>query len=135
MIYLFLAGQPLIPPSGNCDACRAAFLPLLDQYKVDFYFSGHIHWMELLYPLDGSGNVVAKDFNNANGIIHVTDGAGAAPTGAETVETVDVERQAWFFGGYGFHQLLIKDSSHATLNFVDSSTDSVIKSVDVIRNH
>ena len=91
--------------------------------------------MELLYPLDGDGNVVARDFNNVDGTIHVTDGAGAAPSGAETIGKLDSERQAWFFSGYGFHQLLVKDSSHATLNFVDSKSNTVIKSVDIVRNH
>jgi hypothetical protein len=91
--------------------------------------------MELLYPLDAAGNVVARNFTNADGLIHVTDGAGGAPSGAETIRTLDTERQAWFFGGYGFHQLLIEDSSHATLNFIDSSTATIIKSVDVVRNH
>ncbi len=134
-MYLLSAGYPLIEPSGNCETCQAAFSPLLNQYKVDFYFAGHVHWMELLYPLDAAGNVVAKNFNDVDGVIHVTDGAGAAPSGAETPDTVDEDRQAWFFGGYGFHQLLIKDSSHATLNFIDSSTATVIKSVDVVRNH
>jgi hypothetical protein len=134
-MHLLLAGYPLITPSANCATCQAAFLPLLNQYKVDFYFSGHVHWMELLYPLDAAGNVVAKNFNNVDGVIHLTDGAGAAPSGAETIDTIDTERQAWFFGGYGFHQLLIEDSSHATLNFIDSSTATVINSVDITRYH
>ena len=105
------------------------------QYKVDFYFTAHVHWMELLYPLNAAGQVVAKSFNNVDGIIHVTDGAGGAPAGAETIDIVDAARQAWFFSGYGFHQLVVKDPSHATLNFIDSSTQKVIKSVDVVRNH
>ena len=91
--------------------------------------------MELLYPMNGTGDVVARDFNNADGVIHVADGAGAAPSGAEKIDKLDTERQAWFFGGYGFHRLLVKNSSHATLEFVDSSIQDVIKSVDVIRYH
>jgi len=135
VLYLFSAGYPIINPSDNCETCQAAFVPLLNQYKVDFYFTGHVHWMELLYPLDAAGNVVAQHFNNVDGVIHVTDGAGGAPTGAETIDTVDTARQAWFFSGFGFHQLLIKDSSHATLNFIGTSTATVIKSVDIVRNH
>lgn len=128
-------GQPLKETSANCVSCRQAFLPLLYQYKVDFYFTGHVHWMELLYPLDSAGNVVDRHFNNVNGVIHVTDGAGGPPPGFETIQTIDAERQAWFFNGYGFHQLIIEDSSHATLSFIDSSTSTVVKSIDVFRNH
>lgn len=91
--------------------------------------------MELLYPMDAAGNVVAKHFNNVDGVIHLADGAGAAPSGAESIDKLDAERQAWFFGGYGFHRLLVKDSSHATLEFIDSSTKNVIKTVDVLRYH
>ncbi|CAF3720571.1 unnamed protein product [Rotaria sp. Silwood1] len=131
--FSILVGQPIAQPLPNCDACRLAFWSLLNQYKVDFYFAGHIHWMELLYPLDSAGNVVARDFITGDGVIHVTDGAGAAPSGFETPKTIDVERQAWLFSGYGFHQLLIQNSSHATLNFIDSATVTIIKSFDVIR--
>ncbi|CAF1076741.1 unnamed protein product [Adineta ricciae] len=79
------------------------------------------------HSLDNAGNIVAKDFKNVDGLIHVTDGAGAAPSGAEKVRINDTDRQAWFFGSYGFHQLLIKDSTQASLNFIDSSTTTVIK--------
>ena len=122
-------------PSDNCESCRTAFVPLLNKYKVDMYFTGHVHWMELLYPLNADGNVVATNFNNVDGLIHVTDGAGGAPSGLVTINVTDVTQQAWFFDGYGFHQLMIKDPSHATLNFIDSSTATVIKSVDITRTH
>lgn len=134
-MYVILVGQPLNQPTGTCESCRLAFLPLLNQYKVDFYFTGHVHWMELLYPLDSAGNVVNKHFNDVDGVIHVTDGAGGPPPGYESIATLDAERQAWFFAGYGFHQLSIQDSSHATLTFIDSSTNTIIKSVDVVRHH
>ncbi|CAF1076606.1 unnamed protein product [Adineta ricciae] len=86
------------------------------------------------HALDNAGNIVAKGFKNVDSLIHVTDRAGAAPSDAEKVRIIDTDRQAWFFGGYGFHQLLIKDSSQASLNFIDSSTTTIIKSVDIIRN-
>ena len=91
--------------------------------------------MELLYPLNATGHVVAKNFDNVDGVIQVTDGAGAATSGAEEIDKADTDRQAWFFGGYGFHRLVVKDSSHVTLEFIDSSTNNVIKSVDVVRYH
>ncbi|UJR16660.1 hypothetical protein I4U23_003560 [Adineta vaga] len=128
-----IVGHAIIPPSDNCRSCELAFMPLLSQYKVDFYFAGHLHWMELLYPLDASGNIVTRNFTSGDGLIHVTDGAGAAPTSTEKIKTNDTERQAWICNGYGFHQLLIQDSSHAILNFIDSSTTTVIKSVDIVR--
>ena len=91
--------------------------------------------MELLYPLNATGHVVAKNFDNVDGVIQVTDGAGAATSGAEEIDKADTDRQAWFFGGYGFHRLVVKDSSHVTLEFIDSSTQNVINSVDVVRYH
>ncbi|CAF1128841.1 unnamed protein product [Adineta steineri] len=129
-----IAGYPIIAPSDNCAACRDAFLPILCKYGVDFFMAGHVHWMELLYPLDCNGDVVANHFNNVDGVIHVTNGAGAAPTGAETVDTADMYRRAFFFGGYGFQQLEIKNCTHATLHFIDSSTKQIINSTDVVRS-
>ena len=55
-----------------------------------------------------------------------------APKQFERLILID---KLWFFGGYEFHQLLVKDSSHATLNFIDSSTATVINSVDIHRDH
>ena len=65
----------------------------------------------------------------------MTDGTGGAPSGAKTIRTLDSDRQAWFFGGYEFHQLLVQHSSHATLYFIDSSTATVIDSVDIRPDH
>ena len=65
----------------------------------------------------------------------MTDGADGAPSRAKTIRMLDSDRQPWFFGGYELHQLLVKDSFHATLNFIDSSTATVINSVDIHRDH
>jgi hypothetical protein len=36
---------------------RNAFEPLLLQYSVDVYLSGHIHWYERLFPLGTNGTI------------------------------------------------------------------------------
>lgn len=34
----------------NCPQCEEAFESLLDDYNVDFYIAGHVHWYERLCP-------------------------------------------------------------------------------------
>ena len=110
---------PAVP--GNCDACRIAFEPLIIQYNVDFYFCGHVHWYERLYPIDANGDPLATNYNNQPGPIHVTNGAGGAPEGKANVTTTN-SASAKIVSAYGYTRLELKDASNARLSFIDSST-------------
>jgi hypothetical protein len=73
---------------GNCDSCRFALKPLILQYNVDFYFCGHVHWYERLYPTDTNGNPLATNYNNQSGLIHITNGAGGTTEGKTSISSV-----------------------------------------------
>ncbi|TAQ88942.1 hypothetical protein B7494_g2715 [Chlorociboria aeruginascens] len=45
---------------------RDAFQPLLLQYNVDAYLSGHIHWYERLFPLGSNGTIDTSSIINNN---------------------------------------------------------------------
>jgi hypothetical protein len=77
---------PAVP--GNCDSCRIALKPLILQYNVDFYFCGHVHWYERLYPTDTNGNPLATNYNNQSGLIHITNGAGGTTEGKTSISSV-----------------------------------------------
>jgi len=130
--YGSLPKLPALP--GNCDSCTAAFEPLILRYNVDFYFAGHIHWYERLYPIDANGNPLANNYDNQPGPIHVTNGAAGAPEGKASLQTA-VSASAKVVSAYGYVQLNLKDASNAVLSFVDSSNNQVADSVNILRNH
>jgi hypothetical protein len=131
----FYGSLPAFPATpGNCDACITAFEPYILQYNVDFYFCGHVHWYERLYPIDANGNPLATNYNNQPGPIHITNGAGGAAEGKATVSSV-INASATIVSAYGYAQLELKDASNARLSFIDSSTQQEVDSVDIVRNH
>jgi hypothetical protein len=130
--YGSLPQLPAVP--GNCNACSSAFEPYILQYNVDFYFCGHVHWYERLYPIDANGNPLATNYNNQPGPIHITNGAGGAAEGKATVSST-ISASAKIVSAYGYTRLELKDASNARLSFVDSSTLQEADSVDIVRNH
>jgi len=130
--YGSLPAFPALP--GNCAACSSVFEPLIQLYNVDFYFCGHVHWYERLYPIDANGNPLATNYNNQPGPIHVTNGAGGAAEGKATLSTAS-SASAKIVSAYGYTRLELKDASNARLSFVDSSTLLEADAVDIVRNH
>ncbi|CAF0737657.1 unnamed protein product [Adineta steineri] len=122
---------PAVP--GNCDVCRIAFEPFIVEYNVDFYFGGHVHWYERLYPIDANGNPVSTNYYNQTGPIHVTNGAGGAPEGKASVDTT-IDASAKIVSAYGYTRLELIHASNARLSFIDSSTLQEADSVDIFRN-
>jgi hypothetical protein len=130
--YGSLPKFPAVP--GNCDSCRLAFEPLIITYNVDFYFCGHVHWYERLYPIDANGNALATNYNNQSGPIHITNGAGGAAEGKASVKST-IAASAKIVSAYGYARLELKDASNARLSFVDSSTLQEVDSVNIFRQH
>ncbi|CAF0938170.1 unnamed protein product [Adineta steineri] len=131
----FFGSLPKLPAlPGNCDSCRTAFDPLLQQYNVDFYVSGHVHWYERLYPIDANGNPIAYNYDNQPGPIHIINGAGGAPEGKASVKT-PISASAKIVSAFGFARLELKDASNARLSFVDSKTMQEVDSVNITRHH
>jgi hypothetical protein len=131
----FYGSLPQIPAEpGNCDSCLTAFEPLILQYNVDFYFCGHVHWYERLYPIDADGNPLATNYTNQPGPIHVTNGAGGAGEGKATLSSA-INASAAIVSAYGYARLELKDASNARLSFVNSSSLLEADSVDIFRQH
>jgi len=131
----FYGSTPQLPAvPGNCNACAIAFEPLILQYNVDFYFCGHVHWYERLYPVDANGNPLATNYNNQPGPIHVTNGAGGAAEGKATVSSA-ANASAAIVSAYGYTQLQLHNESHARLSFINSINMTVADSVDIVRYH
>ena len=121
--------------SDNCGPCRDAFATTLFTFNVDFYFSGHVHWYERLWPVNIHGMPVAYNYTNQKGLIHITTGAGGAAEGVNYINvTGKAPASALILPTYGFTQLEIKNSSHCQLRFYDSIQGNVTDTVNIIRN-
>ena len=118
------------PKSDNCDTCRNAFAELLFNNTVDFYFSGHVHWYERLLPVDRNGNYSCDNYNEPQGPIYITTGAGGAPEGAQNV-SIKANASAIVQSTYGFSQLNIIDSNRAELYFYNSSNLAELDHISV----
>ena len=119
--------------SDNCPSCRDAFAQLFYTYKVDFYFSGHVHWYERLWPVGSTGDVVQQDYIEPQGPIYITTGAGGAPEFAQKVG-IKANASALNVTGYGFSHLQLVNQSEARLYFYESGTMDIKDNVTIINN-
>jgi Calcineurin-like phosphoesterase/Iron/zinc purple acid phosphatase-like protein C len=108
---------------------RNAFEPLLLQYSVDAYISGHIHWYERLVPLGRNGTIETSSIVNANTYItgtgrslaHIINGmAGNIEShstlspGAPVLNITAVLNQK----DYGFSKLTFHNATTATWEYI-----------------
>jgi hypothetical protein len=70
---------PMYSSSGNNAELIKDIEPLLLQYHVDIYATGHQHIYESEWPIGPNGHVASKSFVNPTAPVHVITGAGAAP--------------------------------------------------------
>lgn len=130
--YGSLPKLPALP--GNCDACRIAFEPLFLEYNVDFYFAGHVHWYERLFPINGSESSYAPNYNNQPGVIHITNGAAGGPEGVAKIKTA-IDASAKIVSAYGYTRLELQDASNAKVVYINSKNLQEDDSINVFRQH
>lgn len=114
---------------------RAAFEPILLEYKVDMYLSGHIHWYERLYPLNND-TIVTSDIIDKNtfktgtgsSLTHVINGmAGnieshSELSSGESILNITVVLDTTH---YGFSKLTFHDAKTASWQFIKGDDGSV----------
>jgi hypothetical protein len=120
----------------NCEACRQAFGPTFDKYKVDFYFSGHVHWYERLLPAYYDGKPLANNYTYQPGTIYITSGAGGT---IEPIQHLNESAKAPAYANvtsqYGYVLLQIQNATHAQLNFIESHNNETLDTVQIDRKH
>lgn len=133
----FFGSKPSPPSSNNCPECKSAFSDILFQFKVDFYFCGHVHWYERLFPVDSDGKCPPEgcSYINQTYPIHVTTGAGGAPEKAQHMEIHNkFPTSAYYNSTYGYSQLQIQDANHCELIFYDSVRQNITDRVKISRS-
>jgi len=74
--WIIMSGhRPVWYSAGQNAAVNSFFLPLITQYKVDFYFSGHEHNYERYYPINSNGHVAQTNYNSPTAPIYFVNGA------------------------------------------------------------
>ena len=108
--------RPVYSSRGVTQAVHDMLEPLLLQYNVDFYFCGHVHWYERMYPV-AQGNVLQKDYNNPASPVYIVSGSagnveGPPPAGSSQPYTAYLNRK-----NFGYGRLTVHNSSSATWSY------------------
>jgi hypothetical protein len=123
---------------------RNAFEPLLLQYSVDAYLSGHIHWYERLLPLGRNGTIETSSIIDNNtyytgtgkSLAHVINGMAGnieshstLASGEPLLNITAVLNQK----DYGFSTLTFGNGSVATWRFVKGNGSGVGDELTLVR--
>jgi acid phosphatase len=119
---------------SNCDACRLAFADIIFDQKVDFYFNGHVHYYERLYPVNRNGTILTKNYTEPAGPIYITTGGGGAPEPLDSV-FLNASATANYIYDFGYTRLEIKNSSYCELSFSKAQAKEKVDLVQINRTH
>lgn len=119
---------------SNCDACRIAFADIIYDQGVDFYFNGHVHYYERLYPVNRNGTLLTKNYTEPAGPIYITTGGAGAPEPLDRV-FVNASATANYIYDFGYTRLEIKNSSYCELSFFKAQAKEKVDLVQITRTH
>jgi len=132
--WIIVSGhRPWYSSHKECAECQSAFEGLLLKYNVDFYYAGHIHWYECLYPMGAGGVVTQNNYINPTGIVYMTNGAGgnveghASGSGQDFSAFIDDTN-------FGFGKLTVANSTAIQWQFISAQDGSVLDEVWVIQD-
>jgi hypothetical protein len=126
-------------------ALRNAFEPLLLQFGVDAYLSGHIHWYERLWPLGNNGTIDSASVGPNNNtyfanpgvsMTHIINGMAGnieshstLATGQSTLPVTAVLD----FQHYGFNKLNVINSTALTFSFVKGEDGTTMDTLTILK--
>jgi len=109
-------------PTGRALKVQAFFEPILKQYEVDVYLTGHVHAYARTYPVY-QNNVTSTNFNNPPSTVHVTAGGAG---NREGVSAFPAQKPSWYAGGndstFGYGTFQVHNDSSLTWNYYISET-------------
>jgi len=121
-------------PDGEPYYTRKAFEPLFAKYGVDLYFCGHVHDYERQYPIY-DGKATSNNYNNPNSTVYIVTGAGGQIEGFSTPDQ-SAPWLAYAEGNeWGFGILEVSNDTHISWDFYAASTQKVIDSLTLIKDH
>jgi len=132
--WIIVSGhRPVWYSAGQDKNVNAAFLPLLQKYQVDFYFSGHEHNYERYYPITNTGGLCQKDYNNSACPIYFVNGAGGNVEGHQHGSGNPNYLAYRDDGDYGWARLTVHNVSTIQWEFI-TDKDVVVDTVAITKN-
>ena len=139
--WVIITGHRQWYSSGNgpCTACQAVFEPLFNQYQIDLYLSGHYHVYERQHPVGLNGSVDSNNLNDPSAPWYIINGVGGHYGGLSPFNIPDSPYQAFGLSSlnatYGWSRLTFHNRTHMTHEFVNSSSNAVLDSATLYKNH
>jgi len=126
--------RPWYTSERVCDACQKAFEPLFQQYKVDVYFTGHVHWYERCWPIAPGGVITQKDYNLPKATVYITNGAAGNvenhSTGSAKPFTAFLDQTH-----YGYGRLTPLNATHLRWAFFQATDGLKIDEITIFQQH
>jgi len=125
--------RPVYSVEGFLSSLNLLLEPLFLQYGVDFYFCGHVHLYERLWPVL-KGTTAQKDYNNPKSPVYIINGAAGNIEGHSTAGS-PLDYLAFSNAqDYGYGYLTVINSTAAKWDWY-SATDQTLKdSITVIKD-
>jgi hypothetical protein len=131
--WIIVSGHRPVWYSAGQDAnVNKAFLPLLNQYKVDFFFSGHEHNYERYYPIGANGTACQKNYTNAACPIYFVNGAGGNVEGHQGGKGTPDYLVYRDTTDYGWARLTLHNVSTLSWEFINDN-DKTVDSVTITK--
>ena len=106
---------------------------LLWRYKVDFYFSGHMHSYERLWPTYRE-QVISRDYAPLMGPLHIIAGAAGCQ---EELDVYDKGRYDWSAvtsDSYGYGKFIVYNGTHAEWQQILDEDGSILDHINIVRS-
>jgi len=113
------------------------FSPIFEQYGVDLYISGHLHFYERMYPIAAgvpekySGQV----YTNPRAPVYVVNGAAGNDERLTQVTEYNYTLGAYFDNAdYGYGQIIVHNSSHLQWQYIITNNDSIVDQLWLVQD-
>jgi hypothetical protein len=134
--WIIVSGhRPIFYSGGDDKDVKSAFLSLLDNAKVDFYWCGHEHNYERYYPITTSGTVSQKNYDNPQDIIYFVNGAGgnveghSKSSGNQGYIAYQNDKE------YGWALFTLTNRTTLKWEFYSADSNTVVDSATITKNY
>eukprot|EP01096_Ripella_sp_DP13-Kostka_P018340 TRINITY_DN991_c0_g1_i7.p1 TRINITY_DN991_c0_g1~~TRINITY_DN991_c0_g1_i7.p1 ORF type:complete len:528 (+),score=217.48 TRINITY_DN991_c0_g1_i7:73-1584(+) len=120
-------------PTGQPALIQAWLEPLLQQYNVDFYITGHVHAYFRTYPVYNA-TATSNNYENPKSTIHLTSGGGGSREALSHLPDDPPSYMAFGYDeDYGIGYMDVHNNTAVTWKFYQSATGNLIDTFTVTK--